>query len=185
MLLANAPLIFAFDVASNMGVAEGRAGARPRLYSERLVKDGDNEGDAFARAIKWVKQRTDLDRPDFAYIEAPIPAVALSGRTNAATLAMLWGLAACVEGTLRARNIPTKRVNIQRVRKAFIGQGNLPGAEAKRRTMVLCKALGWEPPNHDAADAAAVWNLGVLERAPEYAAETSPLLIGTNRETRA
>jgi hypothetical protein len=174
------PLIFALDIASNMGICEGVAGERPRLYSERLVKEHDNEDDCFARAIKWVKRRTDLDLPDYVFIEAPIPAVAMQGRTNANAVAMLWGLAACIAGTFRARNIPVRRCNIQAVRKRFIGHGNLKGDEAKRQTVALCRALGWDPPNHDSADAAAVWNYGVLQVAPSKAPLVEPILLSLN-----
>lgn len=180
---SNKPLIFAFDVASNCGIAEGYAGETPRLYSERLVKDGDDLDDSFARAIKFMARRLLADRPDVIIIEAPIPAAAMNGRTNAQTIAMLLGLASCMGGAARAKGIMVRRVNIGRVRKNFLGVGNLKGPEAKRRTVALCRALDWNPPNHDAADAAACWHLGCTMFAPDLAHRVEPLLLSLNQES--
>lgn len=182
MLFGNSrPFIIALDVASNCGVAEGYAGETPRLYSERMVKDGDDHDDAYGRCISWMARRLLVDRPDLIVIEAPIPAAAMNGRTNADTIAMLIGMAACMGGTAKAKGIMVRRVNIQRVRKNFLGVGNLKGPEAKRRTMALCKSLGWEPPNHDAADAAACWHLACTDFAPKLAHLVSPLLLKLNQ----
>lgn len=173
------------DVASTMGVCEGVPGQRPRLYTVRLGSPDDDHAAAFAKSIKWMAQRLLVSRPDWIVIEAPIPAAAMSGGTNANSLAKLWGLAACIEGTARAKNVLVRRVNIQKVRKNFIKHGNLKGPEAKRRTVALCRALGWEPPNHDAADAAACWHLGCTMFAPDLAHRVDPLLIGLNERVRA
>jgi hypothetical protein len=175
------PLIWAFDIATNMGVAEGYAGERPILTTIRLSKPDDDAGDAFARALKYIATKMQGGRPDRAYIEAPIPGMAMQGKTNADAIARLWGLAACIEGALRCKNIMVRRANIQAVRKRFIGHGNLKGPEAKRRTVELCNELGWEPPNHDAADAAAVWHFGVLQTAPRLAVMVEPLLWKINK----
>lgn len=171
------------DIASNMGVCEGAPGETPRLYTVRLASGDVDHGAAFAKAIKWMAQRLLVSRPDWIVIEAPIPAAAMNGGTNAATLAMLWGLAACIEGTARAKNVPVRRLAIRQVRKNFIGIGNLKGPEAKRRTVALCKALGWSPQGHDSADAAACWHLGCTMFAPDLAHRVDPLLIGLNEGT--
>jgi len=172
--------IWGLDIASHTGVAEGVVGERPRLYTMHFVKEHDTHDDACGRAIAWVAERTSIERPDLVYMEAPIPNAAMAGRTNADTMALLFGLAASIGGTLRARGIPVRRVNIQKIRKHFIGVGNLKGPEAKRRTVALCKALGWEPPNHDAADAAAVWHYGVCQHNPRLAPHLGPLLLTLN-----
>jgi hypothetical protein len=177
--------IFGLDVASTMGVCEGVPGQTPRLYTVRLAAGEDDHGASFAKAIKWMAQRLLVTHPRAIIIEAPIPAAAMNGATNANTLAVLWGLAACIEGTARAKSIPVRRVNIQRVRKSFIGAGNLKGPEAKRRTVALCRALGWNPPSHDAADAAACWHLGCTMFAPDLAHWVDPLLIGLNERGEA
>lgn len=156
-------LIWAFDIASQMGVAEGYAGEKPRLYTVRLASTDDDLDDAFGRAVKWMAERLLVERPDRIIIEAPIPGSKKNGKTSARSVWLTVGLASCITGTAKAKRVPVRRANISSVRKHFIGIGNLPGDVAKPRTVRLCRALGWEPPNHDAADAGACWHWGCAQ----------------------
>lgn len=65
--------------------------------------------------------------------------------------------------------------NIQTVRSHFIGNGNLPGEEAKRRVQAQCDKLQWEYKNHDEADAAALWSWTMTNNFKRW---TPPMLFG-------
>ena len=75
------------------------------------------------------------------------------------------------------RELPIQFVNIQRVRKAFIGHGNLPGPQAKREVRRFCIAAGWTPKTDDESDAGAVWHHECSRVAPDIAAIISPLFL--------
>lgn len=170
--------ILALDVASNCGVAEGRPGEVPRIYSVKFARPDDQLEDIFGRAVFWIAERLQVSRPELVVIEAPPPAGAMHGNTNANAVATTLGLWAVLSGCCRCKGIRVRSANIARVRKHFIDQGHLPGQEAKRRVMRMCRALGWEAPNHDAADAAAVWSWAVTQVAPGSAPNTKPLFSG-------
>lgn len=168
----------ALDIASRCGVAEGLPGERPRLFSVDFKKSADDEmEDICSRGVLWIAERLKVDHPALVIVEAPIPAAAMNGNTNANTTALAFGLLGAIAGCIRCKGIPVRRANIQRVRKHFIGRGNLPGDEAKRRVAQQCRALGWDAPNHDAADAAAVWSWACSQFAPAKAQRVEPLFI--------
>jgi hypothetical protein len=100
------------------------------------------------------------EKPDVVYYEAPIPERALGPQTNAHSTALKFVLLGAILGPLRAKGIKATPANIQRVRKHFIGRGNLKSAQAKLLVMARCHTLGWAPDNFDQSDAAAVWDFG-------------------------
>ena len=171
------PYIMGLDIASNCGVCEGYPGETPRIYDVRFAKADDSDGEVYARALKWATSRLITSHIDWCFLEAPVPGIAMQGRTNAATIARLWGLAACIEGVFVAKRVATRRANIAAVRKRFLGTARLDRKEAKRQTVEKCRALGWEVPSDDAADAVAVWHYGVLQVAPRLAPIVDPLFL--------
>lgn len=170
--------IWFLDAASTTGVAEGRPGDKPRLYSMKFSREYDEPEDIFGRAVSWLAGRLQVSQPSEVWIEAPIPGAMMHGRTNAQTTAILFGLWGALSGVAKARRIPCYRASIQTVRKVFIGHGNLPGPEAKRRCLATCALLGWDAPNHDAADAAAGWYWAVRRLRPKLMPDTAPLFLG-------
>jgi hypothetical protein len=176
------PRIWSFDIATTTGFAEGYAGDRPLLQAIKFSREMDGDYDVEARALKWIAEKLALGRPDFAFIEAPFAGNSQSSRgkghqTTYAVTRRLLGLAAIIGAALRAKRVPVRDVSIQAVRKRFLGDGRLSGDVAKKRAFALCKELGWDPPNHDAADAAAVFHFGVLQVAPSLAVAVEPLLF--------
>jgi hypothetical protein len=61
------------------------------------------------------------------------------------------------------------------VRQHFIGARNLKSAIAKREVFERCRRLGWQVPDHNAADAVATWHFACSLIDPELAMQTSPL----------
>lgn len=194
---STAPYILALDIATVTGVCEGRAGEAPIFYTEKFARPGDEHEDVFARGLTWIAERLQVSNPNAVFVEAPINPAAFMGEydekkgrvamtTNPDTtirLMCLWGiLAAAVKVKSKylvdAGKPPIiyRRVHVGTARKAFIGVGNLKGAEAKRRAFEMCKALGWSPNNRDESDAAAVWNFGVAQLAPRLAPIITPML---------
>jgi hypothetical protein len=136
------------------------------LSHVRFDRSSDDDGmfgiqEKAGRATLWMATRLrDNEKPDAVYCEAPIPERALGAQTNAHSTALKFVLLGALLGSLRAKGIKTVPANIQRVRKHFIGRGNLRASQAKPLVIARCRALGWVPENHDQSDAAAVWDFG-------------------------
>jgi hypothetical protein len=182
----NAPLILALDISKSCtGVAQGRAGEKPRLYSIR-GKD-DDVTRAVSRLGRWLIELTNVDRPDFIYSEASISAAAFMGKwdaeagriqmtSNPQTTVALAKMTGVVEFIADMRSIAYRSAHVQTVRKAFIGSGHLKGPEAKRRAFELCNVLGWTPSNRDESDAAAVHFYAQTIVAPSLAPLITPMM---------
>jgi hypothetical protein len=175
-------IIIALDIASRTGVAEGRPGQVPRLYSVDLKKTDDEFEDTFGRAVGWIADRLYAEKQAVEernlriVIEAPIN-TGNGGGTNANSLIITKGLWASISGFARARRIMVQRAHVATVRKHFIGVGNLPGDIAKREAKRVCEAFGWSPPNLDAADAGAIWHWAAHKWNPEATPKVTPDLF--------
>lgn len=88
-------------------------------------------------------------------------------------LEMLFGLAFSTQVIAWTREIPASKAHVQTVRKHFCGHGR-PN-NAKKAVMDRCRQLNWNVPNHDAADAAALWCWGKATYDKSFRLETSPL----------
>ncbi len=180
--MAYTGIILALDLASNTGVAEGRPGSTPRLYDKRLRQEGDDYEDTWGRAIGWIADRLYAERDAVAsgdlrvVVEAPIM-TGMGGNTNADSLLVTKGLWSCCTGFARARGVMLRRVAVSTVRAAFLGNGRLDGDTAKRQARDTCRALGWNPPSLDAADAGALWWWACSQWAPDLTPPVHPLLL--------
>jgi len=101
----------------------------------------------------------------------------MGGNTNARTLKVLYGLYGAIAGIARAKGIMVRGGNVRTIRKHFLGKGNLGSSEAKRMAMETCRILGWDPPNHDAADAGALWHWACAQVAPKLVPAVDPLSL--------
>jgi hypothetical protein len=188
--------IMALDISSKaMGVCEGRPGETPRFSTIRLKREDDTAEDAFSNALRWAAQRFSNFAPDRLVIERRLPTMNafredeegnLKPTTNPTTVYLLCGLSAVIVGAARnrgIRNIPGPRgvdgygVSVSTARKAFLGKGSYPSAEAKRLAFKVCQTLGWEPTTYDEADAACIWTWGCQQLAPDKAPGTHPLQL--------
>lgn len=152
--------IVAFDIATNSGIAVGIAGSNPVAWSENLGK-GCTEDARFSKVLAITSAVLAEHKPDLVAIEAPI-----GGKS---TSHLLVGLAACVRGCVANRNIKLVSYHSGSVRKHFLGKAlttrdfpHLSKAAGKmaikQAVMDRCSLLGWDVPDHDAADAAALYD---------------------------
>lgn len=176
--MSNRPFIMALDAASTTGIAEGRAGETPRLYSKRFVERHDEHRNVFGRALGWIAERIDEVIPDVVYIEAPMSPGAPGVKTNPDTTLRLIGLWALFSGECNYRGIICREASVQTVRKGFIGSGRVDGGgqEAKRRVFAMCQLLGWNPTDKDSSDAGALWHYAVTRFAPDLAPPITPMM---------
>lgn len=188
--MAYTGVIIALDLAGTTGVAEGCPGEVPRLSVRQFKHENEPIIETCARGMKFLLER--ISSPRFignrsygrgeaandgmvrVVIEAPI-LVPMPGKRNADSHTMSLGLFTALGGLAQMRGVMVVPVGVGKVRKGFIGQGRLDGTLAKRSARMMCEALGWQPPNLDAADAGAVWWWACREWNPEATPLTEPL----------
>lgn len=151
--------VLALDIATVTGCAVGVAGDKPVAWSVDLGKAPDER--RFSNVLRLTSDLLAEHAPDLLAVEAPVG--------GPKTSHYLVGLLACVRGCAWNRSVPVEMCAIASVRKHFLGKAlstkDFPGlkpAAAKRaikeQVMNRCALLGWNVPDADAADAAAVWD---------------------------
>lgn len=170
--------VVALDIATRTGIAVGDVGADPSAWSVDLGA-GKSEDARFAKLLATVDKLIRAEAPDLVAIEAPI------GGPHAS--ALLIGFVAIARGVCAARGVPVKAITSASVRKHFLGHvPTVRGQSAKNKAaakkaikeqvMARCKLLGWDMPDHDAADAAACWDYACALESPAAALRSAPLL---------
>ncbi len=169
--MSEAPYILALDVATQMGVAEGRAGEPPRSYTVRLGDAECSMAERAGKATRWIAEQLLIDKPDWIYIEAPLtPNASKSADATVVALTLFGAIAGPAECKLR--NVRTG--NVQTVRKAFLGHAR--PSNPKQRAKAMCEALGWSPKTLDEADALALHWWATTKVAPRFYTPITPLL---------
>ena len=152
--------IVALDIATRTGVAVGIPGSAPLCSSEDLGK-GLTEDERFSKVLALTDRLIRTHKPDLMAVEAAI------GGPKANQY--LIGLVACVRGCAANRRVPVKSYHLGSIRKHFLGKDlvvrDFPGmdrraakAAIKETVLKRCRLLGWDVPDHDAADAAALFD---------------------------
>lgn len=149
-------MILAFDLATNTGVAVGRAGDKPALSTEVMGLSGEPHGTRFAQCMRMTKRLILQHSPDLIAVEEAIVSGAV-GDANRAKMAL--GLRGAVFAIAHIHHIRCVEYPVQTIRKHFIGRGNLASEPAKVAVMSRCRLLGWRFSNDNESDAAAVWDL--------------------------
>lgn len=144
----------AFDLATNTGVAFGRADTDPVAQSYKLGDTGSSHGQRFVELSLVTRRLIKTFSPDHIVIEEAIAGGA-PGDANRAKLA--FGLRAMVMAEAFAVGLPVMEISVQSIRKHFLGQGNIPSHKAKPMTIARCELLGWRVSNDNEADACAAF----------------------------
>lgn len=151
-------LVCALDVATRTGACLMRPGEKPRAWSVDLGA-GRSEDERFSRALVLTHNLLEKHRPDLLAIEAAV------GGPKAS--AYLIGLVACIRGCAFNRGVPVRTFPINSIRRHFLGKAlavrDFPGMShhaakkaIKQAVMDRCRLLGWDVPDADAADSAAL-----------------------------
>lgn len=164
--------ILALDVASHVGIAVGSSGGVPLCWSEYLGGPPDDR--RFSKVIRLTNHLIKTHQPDFVAVEAAV------GGPKAS--AYLIGLLACVRGVAFMHGVACEPLHLAAIRKHFLGKHygvrDFPGLNKgaakkaiKAEVVKRCELLGWKVPDHDSADAAAVWDYACAIKSPKYQAK--------------
>lgn len=155
--------VLALDPATKTGVAFGAPGERPQLWTENFGGEDTAWEGVYANATFWLADFLRTRSPALFIIEQPVPPSAVRGVTNHATTMITIGLYGVFTGLVGCKKIRLTPVRIGMWRKHFLGVGNLKTEEAKRAALRRCRQLGWEAPDHNAAEAGGIWEWGCAQ----------------------
>lgn len=169
--------ILAIDIATVTGFARGRVGSTPVCGSFRFASRGSEDNAVFAACHRWIADILEpRPRPDIIIVEKMLSPEAKLGSTTTEVRDRLAGLQGIIRAVAVRRGISDiQEAGVQEVRKHFIGHGNLKRDKAKARVMAVCNALGWDAPDDNAGDAAALWHFACCLIDPTQATLVSPL----------
>lgn len=178
--------ILALDVATVCGWARGRVGTIPNSGSIRFdggVAGRPTDNQVFAAGLAWIIALLEQGPlPDVLIMEALLPPTAMKGETTTAVRDRLGGLHGIMRGVASRYGVgEISTVGVGAIRSHFIGDRGLRRDKAKRAVMERCRALGWTTPDHNAADACAIWSYACALIDPKWALQVSPLF---NRKLR-
>lgn len=148
--------LLAFDLATRCGVAFGPTDGDPRLWTVDIGSTDPHEGARFAQAEIAIKGIIKANQPTRIAVES---AMTQGGAGAAKTKLTLIGYRAILmRCAFAAGRIPVEEMAPATWRKHFLGNGRLSGAKAKRETEKRCASLGWWAEDHNAAEAAGLWD---------------------------
>jgi len=151
--------ILALDVATKTGVAEGRPGEVPCLETIDFRHGKEDELTwVYGRVTLWMATKLRDDPPNLVVIEKPVPPMGAFGHTNHDTTLITIGMFGILCGIVHCKNIRLELAPISTWRKHFLGRGNYPGKTAKDLALRRCALFGWDAPDHNAAEAAGIWD---------------------------
>lgn len=198
------PLILAaLDQARVTGVAVGRGSDNgPRLCTWDLPKADDGcRQRMFSTFRARLVQLIEVQGVNYFALEKPMPLGGkrdrdeseaqagglVAGRraptrkkkafTNPASFEVAWGLLAIAEEVAGTFKVPLNVVDVRSWRAHFLGNGNLNGDVAKDVCLDRCRLLGWRAANHNEAEAAGLWDYGLMKLRVRAAEAGTPLFI--------
>jgi hypothetical protein len=169
--------ILALDVATNCGWARGHLDGVPTAGSIKFGRPSATNNAIFGNALKWISQLLEPQpRPDLLIVEAMLPMAAMQGETSRAVRDRLAGLHGVIRGVAYLRGVAEiAQASVGDVRMHFLGTRSLKSMDAKAAVLERCERLGWSCPDHNAADACALWSFARSLIDPKYALVVSPM----------
>jgi Holliday junction resolvasome RuvABC endonuclease subunit len=155
-------MILAIDPSeSRTGWCKGLPGGPVLTGSLSLGANGRELGKTLAALDDWLDRV--LDGVTLITYEQPIQ----FGFQSFASRRKLYSLGALIELRGLRAGINVREVNNQTCKKLCYGSARMKSAEVKERAIGLARLWGFEPGNHDEADACAVFLVAVQKWHPE------------------
>lgn len=153
-------MLLAVDLALTMGGAWGAPdAARPYTVSIDYPREEHNYERALKSVRSWVAMMCKTQGVKIFLVEAAMPKVDRFHGYYAAFL--LISLQAVAREAAHTSGAEVHAISVKTWRSHFIGNGNLKGDESKRLCMKRCDQLGYQYQDHNAAEAAGLWDFGI------------------------
>lgn len=150
--------------ASNTGFCVGPPGGPVKTGSLRLPPYREDIGGLLIAFQDWLEDFIVEHQPAMLVFEKPVRPFA---QLHLETARKLYGIAGLVELVATRRQLPAREISNTEAKKLCYGSGGLKSAEAKKVAVPRARLWGFDPANHDEADACAVWLVAVKHWHPE------------------
>lgn len=153
-------MLIAVDAALRLGAAWGGPdAARPATVVMDYPRDEQNYERALMGARQWITMMVKSQSAKIVLIEAAMPKVDRFHSQYSAFL--LISLQAVIREGAHSNGAAVHAISCKTWRAHFIGNGNLDGEKSKALAMQRCDQLGYLYQDHNAAEAAGLWDFGI------------------------
>jgi hypothetical protein len=153
-------VLLALDISLTTGAAWGRVGeARPRTAVIKLPAKEENFDRALVGLREWVAMTCRFEKVEFCLVEAALRVVDSEHSDYSAFL--LTSLSAVAREAAKRAGAHVEAVKCDDWRKHFLGTARVSTEEGKRGAKKRCDQLGYTYQDHNAAEAAGVWDYGI------------------------
>ena len=158
------PVVIALDPARALGCAVGSIGGVPKLTSIKLGGDGTPDEEVFGAGARVLDALINDAAPVLVTVERPFYK---TGESNYGTTVLLHGLYGALVGMARAHEIIVWPVAVASWRAVALGTSKFASQDAgKKASLAMCKRLGWDAADDNAADAGGIWMWATAKYAP-------------------
>jgi hypothetical protein len=148
-------LVMALDFSKKTGVALGRRGEIPLLWTQTFGDWDKATIDEVARGVlQWMPGALSLYKPDLVVVEAPLTPSASRG-LNDARIAL--GGDFLIKGHCCMAGVRCLEIHNKTWKANVLGNGNLPSRDAKQRSLMIAREFGLSPKNDNESDAFCIW----------------------------
>jgi Holliday junction resolvasome RuvABC endonuclease subunit len=149
--------ILALDLAGIVGWAYGHLRDQAPRFGTWVLPHHGGEGARYAAFENEMAAAMDQLRPSRVMLEAPLSFQALMGVSNFRVMAQQYTLRGIAYAEAWRASCPIGEVSADLVRRELLGRGHFAKDTVKREVLRWCLARGWRVPDHNAGDAAMVW----------------------------
>lgn len=151
-------MLLALDLSLTTGAAWGIPGRPPRSAVWKFPSGKENLDRAMVSLREMTMALCKFEKVEIVCIEASMKVI--DSEHSEYSAFCLTSLQAVAREASKRHGAAVHLVDCQKWRRHFIGSGNLAGHIAKQRAMERCKLLGYPFQDHNAAEAAGVWDYG-------------------------
>lgn len=152
-------MLLALDISLTTGAAWGGADApRPRTAVIELPQGLDNFDRALVGLREWVAMTCRFEKIELVLVEAALRVVDREHSDYSAFL--LTSLSAVAREAAKRAGANVVPVDCATWRKHFLGTAHVSTAAGKAGAMKRCTQLGYTFQDHNAAEAAGIWDYG-------------------------
>lgn len=172
--------VLSIDFSKSTGVAFGRRGEVPLLTTEKFGQWDKATIDEISRGVlQWIPGALALYKPDLVVIEAALPPSKGRGM-NDARIAL--GGDFLIKGQCSLAGVRCFEIHNKTWKAFILGNGNLPSADAKRRSMLIAAEFGLTPRNDNESDAFCIWLYTMIKNVGFYTPTMQQILAKAQRK---
>lgn len=156
-----------WDISLSCGVAWGGVSdAAPRTALHKLPAGEENFDRALVTMREAVSMLVRFEKLEYVLVEAAMRVV--DREHSAYSAFLLISLSAVAREAATRAGAHVEPVPVGKWRRAVLGNGNMPGREAKKAAMAFCDRLGWKYADHNVAEATCGWVFGMGSHYPKW-----------------